>query len=80
MKKILVLAVSALFFVSINAQTTNPVATSKAPVKMEAKHANVSETKRMEPTKPAHVVKSKISSAKKSKVSVAPEVKADVKK
>ena len=36
MKKILVLAVSALFFVSINAQTTNPVATSKAPIKMEA--------------------------------------------
>ena len=74
------MAVATLFFEIINAHTTNPAATSKAPVKMEAKHANASETKKMEATKPAHVVKSKIASAKKSKVSVAHEVKADKKK
>lgn len=80
MKKILVMAVTALFIVSINAQTATPAAASKVPAKMEAKHANVSEAKKMETSKPAHVVKSKMASAKKTKVTVAPEVKADVKK
>lgn len=80
MKKILVLAVSAMFFVTINAQTTNQAAAPKAPSKMEVKHANASEAKKMEVAKPPREVKSKIASAKKTKVTVKPEVKADMKK
>lgn len=80
MKRILALAISALFVVTINAQTTTPVPATKAPQQMEVKHANSAVTKKSEASKPAHAAKSKKATAKSTKKVAKPVVKSDVKK